>query len=216
MKERTCAARLKKIFSVTAIFILGVSNLLESTQQRLSFDEISVQETVINLSFFLSVNFLLKKRKLMADWGLVRRLWDRWVSHNIGSSDEPLKAALLINYDPNAPSRLLSVISEQEGVNYKAIELKPFLDFVKRHNWQKEFFCIGPNQYLVTSIHEHWFCARCINTSKTSGEGVIVMQIAAYLLVAMYDGSIGSASRAMVAVDQLSWQLSQRNHSNAK
>lgn len=38
---------------------------------------------------------------------------------------------------------------------------------------------------LVTSIHEHWFCARCINTSRPAGEGVIVMQIAAYLLVAM-------------------------------
>jgi len=38
---------------------------------------------------------------------------------------------------------------------------------------------------LVTSIHEHWFCARCVNTSKAAGEGVIVMQTAAYLLVAM-------------------------------
>ena len=28
----------------------------------------------------------------------------------------------------------------------KAIELKPVLDFVKRNNLHKEFFCIGPKQ----------------------------------------------------------------------
>jgi len=36
--------------------------------------------------------------------------------------------------------------AEQEGIQLKAIELKPFLDFVKRNSLQKEFFCIGPNQ----------------------------------------------------------------------
>ncbi|KAL6003700.1 hypothetical protein ACLOJK_004246 [Asimina triloba] len=55
---------------------------------------------------------------------------------------------------------------------------------------------------LVTSIREHWFCARCVNTSKPAGEGIIIIQITSFLLVAMYDGSIGSASRAMAAVDQ--------------
>lgn len=39
---------------------------------------------------------------------------------------------------------------------------------------------------LVTSIHENWFCARCINSTKPEGEGVIVMQIGACLLVTMY------------------------------
>ena len=38
---------------------------------------------------------------------------------------------------------------------------------------------------LVTSIHENWFSARCINTSKPAGEGAIVMQTAAYILVAL-------------------------------
>ncbi|KAF8380857.1 hypothetical protein HHK36_028352 [Tetracentron sinense] len=64
---------------------------------------------------------------------------------------------------------------------------------------------------MVTSIHENWFCARCVNTSKPTGEGVIVMQTAAFLLVALYDGSIGSASRAMMVVDQFALQLSRRN-----
>lgn len=38
----------------------------------------------------------------------------------------------------------------------------------------------------MTSIHEHWFCARCVNTKKRDGEGVIVMHIGAYLLVLVY------------------------------
>ncbi|XP_044360311.1 uncharacterized protein [Triticum aestivum] len=65
---------------------------------------------------------------------------------------------------------------------------------------------------LVTSIHEHWFCARCVNTTQPGGEGVIVMQIGAYLLVSMYDGSVGSASQAMVAVDQFAWHFNRRTH----
>ncbi|XP_008810102.1 uncharacterized protein LOC103721579 [Phoenix dactylifera] len=148
----------------------------------------------------------------MADWASTHRLWEKWASNNIGSSGEPLKAALLLNYDPNGPSRLLSVIAEQEGTKLKAIDLHPFLDFVKRNNLQKEFFFIGSSQYLVTSIHEHWFCARCVNASKPGGEGVIVMQTGAFLLVAMYEGSISSASRAMVAADQFVWQLGRKNH----
>ncbi|MCL7042210.1 hypothetical protein MKW94_005353 [Papaver nudicaule] len=65
---------------------------------------------------------------------------------------------------------------------------------------------------IVTSIHESWFCARCLNTSKPSGEGAIVMKTASFLLVGMYDGSIGAASRAMVAVDQFALQLTRKHH----
>ncbi|KAK8938762.1 hypothetical protein KSP39_PZI011012 [Platanthera zijinensis] len=148
----------------------------------------------------------------MADWAVTHKLWEKWVSNNLGISGDPLKAALLLNYDPAAPSRLTSVIAEQEGTSFKASELLPFLNFIKRNNLQAEFFFIGSSQYLVTSIHEHWFCARCINTSKPAGEGVLVMHMAAYLLIAMYEGSISSATRAMVAVDQFAWQVSRRNH----
>lgn len=145
------------------------------------------------------------------DWGSTHRLWEKWASNNIGSSGEPLKAALLINYDPSGPSRLLSTISEQKGLKLKAVELCSFLDYIRRDNLQGECFSIGSNLYMVTSIQENWFCARCVNTSKAAGEGAIVMQTAAYLVVALYDGSIGSASRAMVAVDQFVWQLGRRN-----
>lgn len=106
---------------------------------------------------------------------------------------------------------------------------------------------------LVTSIHENWFCARCVNSTKSGGEGVIVMQIGAYLLVSMYvpflqlpihgkwlsyfltyfylncvlhkklfihtnllmyryDGSLPSASQAMVAADQFAIQFNRRSH----
>ncbi|KAK6129827.1 hypothetical protein DH2020_036413 [Rehmannia glutinosa] len=145
------------------------------------------------------------------DWSVVRRLWEKWASNYVGSSGQPLKAAVLINYDPTGPSRLVSTIAEQEGIKADPIEISQFVSFVKRNKLQLESFFIGPNQYLVTSIHESWFCARCLNTSTQAGEGAIVMQTSAFLLVGLYEGSIGSASRAMVAVDQLSGQLSRRN-----
>ncbi|KAJ9707658.1 hypothetical protein PVL29_002618 [Vitis rotundifolia] len=145
------------------------------------------------------------------DWTFVRKAWDKWISTSIGSSGEPLKAALLINYDPTGPSRLLSTIAEQEGIRAKPIEVNQFVDFIKRNNLQSESFFIGQNQYLVTSIHDGWFCARCMNTSHPAGEGAIVMQTTSFILVALYDGSIGSASRAMVDVDQFAWQLCRKN-----
>ncbi|KAL2345817.1 hypothetical protein Fmac_007102 [Flemingia macrophylla] len=145
------------------------------------------------------------------DWAFVHKTWDKWASTNIGYSGHPLKAALLINYDPTGPSRLLSTIAEQEGIKANPIELSHFVDFIKQNKLQTELFVIGFNQYLVTSIHENWFSARCINTSKPAGEGAIVIQTAAYILVALYEGSIGPASRAMAAADQLTWQLGRKN-----
>lgn len=145
------------------------------------------------------------------DRGFVNKTWDKWASNCVGSSGQPLKAALLVNYDPTGPSRLLSVIEEQEGIKADPTELYQFVNFIKRNKLQTESFFIGPNQYVVTSIHESWFCARCMNTSKPAGEGAIIMHTATFLLVALYDGSIASASRAMVVADQLAWQLSRKN-----
>lgn len=145
------------------------------------------------------------------DLAFVHRTWEKWASNHVGSSGQPLKAALLINFDPTGPSRLLSTIAEQEGIKADPTELSQFIGFFKRNKLQSESFFVGPNQYIVTSIHENWFCARSMNTTKSAGEGAIVMQTAAFLLVALYDGSIGSASRAMVVVDQLAWQLGRRN-----
>ncbi|GLT81044.1 hypothetical protein SLA2020_524520 [Shorea laevis] len=146
------------------------------------------------------------------DWNLVHKAWEKWASTNIGSSGEPLRAALLINYDRTAPSRLLSTIAEQEGkVKVSPIELSEFISFVKCNKLQTESFIIGQNQYMVTSIHENWFSARCLNSTIPAGEGAIVMQISTLLLVALYEGSIGSASRAMVAVDQFAWLLSRKH-----
>nr|GMD99247.1 ATP-dependent zinc metalloprotease [Ipomoea batatas] len=145
------------------------------------------------------------------DWAAVHKIWDKWASNHVGCSGQSLKAALLINYDPNGPSRLLSTIAEQEGIKADPMELSQLVNFVKRNKFQSETFFIGQNQYLVTSIHETWFSARCLNTSKPAGEGVIIMQTSAFLLVGLYDGSIGPASSAMVALDQFAWQLNRRN-----
>ncbi|RZC89436.1 hypothetical protein C5167_036270 [Papaver somniferum] len=158
------------------------------------------------------------------DWGFAQKVWEKWASNSVGSSGEPLKAALLLNYDPTGPSRLMSIIAAQQGILAKPVELCSFLEFIKLNNLPGESLFIGSNEYqgslilsfldadIVTSIHETWFCARSLNTSRPAGEGAIVMQTASFLLIGMYDGSIGAASRAMVAVDQFSLQLSRKHH----
>ncbi|CAN8325249.1 unnamed protein product [Cochlearia groenlandica] len=145
------------------------------------------------------------------DSSFVDRTWDKWVTSNVGSSGSPLKAALLINYNPTGPSRLLSTIAEQEGIDLYPVELKQFIDFMRRGNVPTETFVLGSNQYIVTSLHESWFGARCLNTTQPDGEGAIVIQTAVYVLVSLYDGSIGSASRAMAAADQFASQLTRKN-----
>ncbi|KAL6864834.1 hypothetical protein ACP4OV_015985 [Aristida adscensionis] len=178
---------------------------------------------------------------MAADWSWARRAWEKWAAKHVGASGlaptlpsprcaSPVPAPQPSNGRPCSrreagqggaaaqlrPHRALPPPprhrAEQEGAQLNAVDMQPFLDFVKRDSLQMEFFSIGPNQYLVTSIHEHWFCARCVNTTKPGGEGVIVMQIGAYLLVSMYDGSLGSASQAMVAADQFAWHFNRRAH----
>ncbi|KAG2285501.1 hypothetical protein Bca52824_045105 [Brassica carinata] len=80
--------------------------------------------------------------------------------------------------------------AEQEGIDLYPVELKQFM--------------------RLTSIHENWFAVGCLNTTRPAGEGAIVMQTAVYVLVALYDGSIGSASRA-AAADHFASQLSRKN-----
>ncbi|XP_073305053.1 uncharacterized protein [Primulina huaijiensis] len=163
---------------------------------------------VKSLSFsFLCVQLL----KMTVDWSFVHKIWEKWAANNVGSLGPPLKAALLLNYDPTGPSRLVSIIAEQEGIKADPIELSQLVGFVKKNKLQTEFFFVGTNQYLVTSIHENWFCARCLNSSNQAGEGAILMQTSAFLVVGLYEGSTGSASRAVVAVDQFAWLLGRRN-----
>ncbi|KAK4745742.1 hypothetical protein SAY87_012054 [Trapa incisa] len=145
------------------------------------------------------------------DWSFITKTWDKWAPSNVGSSGQPLRAALLLNYDPTGPSRLLSTILKCEGMKADPVQLRQFVDFVNRGKLQMETFFIGPNQYMITSIHENWFSARCMDTLAPVGEGAIVMQTAAFILVALYVGSVGAGSRAVVVADQLAVQLSCRN-----
>ncbi|ESR46124.1 hypothetical protein CICLE_v10002031mg [Citrus x clementina] len=110
---------------------------------------------------------------VLMDWSFVHKTWEKWASTSVGSSGEPLKAALLINYDPTGPSRLLSTIAEREGMKADPVDLTEFVDFVKLNKLQTDCFFIGKNQYIVTTIHENWFCARCLNTVKAAGEDMM-------------------------------------------
>ncbi|KAH7525532.1 hypothetical protein JRO89_XSUnG0080600 [Xanthoceras sorbifolium] len=107
------------------------------------------------------------------DWSFVHKAWEKWASLSIGSSDEPLKAALLINYDPTGPSRLLSTMydfffffliiftelkvdfgacsAEQEGIKADPIELTQFVDFIKQNKLQTGSFIIGSNESCTNS-----------------------------------------------------------------
>ncbi|XP_073021459.1 uncharacterized protein [Primulina eburnea] len=135
----------------------------------------------------LSFSFLcLQLLKMTVDWSFVHKIWEKWAANNVGSL-------------------------EQEGIKADPIELSQLVGFVKKNKLQTEFFFVGTNQYLVTSIHENWFCARCLNSSNQAGEGAILMQTSAFLVVGLYEGSTGSASRAVVAVDQFTWLISRRN-----
>ncbi|XP_009761901.1 uncharacterized protein [Nicotiana sylvestris] len=118
------------------------------------------------------------------DWAFVHKIWEKWISSNVGSG-QPLKAALLLNFDPNGPSRLISTIAEQEGIKADPTEMCELVSFVKRNKLQTESFFIGQNQYLVTTIHESWFSARCMSTSKPAGEGAILMHTGAFLLIGL-------------------------------
>ncbi|KAF5735147.1 hypothetical protein HS088_TW15G00647 [Tripterygium wilfordii] len=80
------------------------------------------------------------------DSGFVHRAWEKWASKDVGSSGEPSKAALLINYDPSGPSRLLATIAEQEGIKADPVELREFVNFVNRNKFQMESFIIGLHQ----------------------------------------------------------------------
>ncbi|KAF9588519.1 hypothetical protein IFM89_013013 [Coptis chinensis] len=123
--------------------------------------------------------------------GFTHKAWEKWASHNIGSSSEPLKVAMLLNYDPTGPSRLLSIIAEQRGIIGKPVELVSFLDYVKRNNLPGECFVIGSNQYMVTSIHESFFVLGVCKSKSKSGVKVLLLCIPLFLLVALYEGSIG-------------------------
>ncbi|PWA64803.1 Profilin [Artemisia annua] len=85
------------------------------------------------------------------DWAFVNRTWEKWASNTVGSDGHPLKAALLINYDPTGPSRLLSTIAEEEGIEADPIEVSQFVNFVKRCNYQSESFFLLSSLILLVS-----------------------------------------------------------------
>ncbi|KAF9589594.1 hypothetical protein IFM89_025877, partial [Coptis chinensis] len=87
--------------------------------------------------------------------GFTHKAWEKWASHNIGSS-KPLKVAMLLNYDPTCPShRFQSCKAEQRGIIGKPVELVSFLDYVKRNNLPGECFVIGSNQCKSSCIVLH-------------------------------------------------------------
>ncbi|KAK9140196.1 hypothetical protein Scep_009877 [Stephania cephalantha] len=150
------------------------------------------------------------------DWGFVHRTWERWVFPNLGSSGEQLKGSFLLNYDPTGLSRFLyggsigaasramaaidqlawqlseqifSLISieEQRGIKLKLVELSPFLDFIKKNNFNGECFFIGPGHCEWSLQLMRLGLAHDVRIRQNlASEGAIVMQTAAaFILVAL-------------------------------
>lgn len=149
----------------------------------------------------------------MVEWGALHALWEKWASACVGYSDagEPLKAALLLSGNLEPSSRQFPLIVHQKGIKLIPTDVRSLIKSVKQNNLQADFFFIGASKYMVTSIHDHWYCTRCINTTNPAGEGAIIVRTAAFILVTIYEGSIGAASEAMAATDYLMDQLSRRN-----
>ncbi|KAL0534126.1 hypothetical protein IC582_028407 [Cucumis melo] len=54
----------------------------------------------------------------------------------------------------------------------------------------------------MTSVHENWFCARCMNTIKHAGKGVIIVQTTAFILIAISISGDGSGRLVIVGISQ--------------
>ncbi|VAH89961.1 uncharacterized protein LOC119288780 isoform X2 [Triticum dicoccoides] len=107
-----------------------------------------------------------------ADWTWACRAWEKWTAKHVGSSvaGMPVKAALLLNYDPTGPSRLLPIVAEEEGTKFTAVDLQPFINFFRRNNLQTEFFSIGPNQcmmVLLVRLHRQWWLLISLHGTST-------------------------------------------------
>ncbi|KAK9218604.1 hypothetical protein WN943_007241 [Citrus x changshan-huyou] len=81
---------------------------------------------------------------VLMDWSFVHKTWEKWASTSVGSSGEPLKAALLINQDPTGPS-----LQNKKGIKADAIDLTEFVDFVKLNKLQTDCFVIGQKTNLT-------------------------------------------------------------------
>lgn len=134
--------------------------------------------------------------------------WDKWAAASIGSV---LTGAALLNYLPDRPSRMFSLLAAQEGLSLRPPDLRLIVDGVKAKTLQNDYFWLGDGKYLVTSINEQFFCARRLNSVAHDGEGAIIACIPSFILIATYDGSLGAAAKAMAITGFLTEFLSQRN-----
>ncbi|KAJ7571257.1 hypothetical protein O6H91_01G156900 [Diphasiastrum complanatum] len=98
---------------------------------------------------------------------------------------------------------------EQEGLSLKAAEVRPLVESIQEKRLHVDYFNIGSNRYVVTSIHEHIYCGRCLNSVNPAGSGAIIACTPFNAIVATYDGSIGAASKAMATVETFFDHLTQ-------
>ncbi|XP_047335997.1 uncharacterized protein LOC124939581 [Impatiens glandulifera] len=105
---------------------------------------------------------------------------------------------------------LVLACSAEQEIKANPTELGQFVDFVKRNNLHSANFFNGLNYCVsfVTLMYETIGYAQGALTPPIGVEGAIAIGII------VYDGSLGSESQAMAAVNQFSLQLSRKNHNS--
>ncbi|KAH7287031.1 hypothetical protein KP509_32G034100 [Ceratopteris richardii] len=110
----------------------------------------------------------------------LHRIWDKWAASSVGTK---LTGAALLNYLPDRPSRMYSLLVAQEGLSLQPPDLRPIVDGMKSKTLQNNYFWIGDGKYLVTTIRENFFCARRVNSALHDGEGAIIACITGFILI---------------------------------
>ncbi|MCO5560248.1 hypothetical protein L7F22_013859 [Adiantum nelumboides] len=142
------------------------------------------------------------------DRPLLQKIWDKWAAASVGTV---LTGAALLNYLPDRPSRMFSLLVAQEGLTLQPPDLRLLVDGVKSKTLQNDYFWLCDGKYIVTTISEQYFCARRANSTAHEGEGAIIACITGFILLTTYEGSLGAAAKAMAVTGLLTEYLGQRN-----
>lgn len=147
----------------------------------------------------------------MGDKALLHRAWDRWAPTTIAAHGKPLTGAAVVTVAPDRPFRFSTLVVEQQGLNLKPADVRPLMEGVRDNSLHKDFFSIGPYRYMVTTVDEHLYAARCINSKDAAGAGAIISRTFSYVIIATYQGSCCAATKAVAAIEAFVDHVSPRS-----
>ncbi|CAM6088075.1 unnamed protein product [Calypogeia fissa] len=148
----------------------------------------------------------------MGERAMLHRLWDKWASVNVSpSGGKPLTGAAVVNLASNRPIRFPGLVLEQEGLALKSADVRPIIAGVRDLTLHTECIILDSCKYVVTTVYENIYCARRSDAPSPSWGGAIIARTPAYLVISIYQGSIGAAAKALAATELLMDQLTPRS-----